>query len=89
MRMVNVNGESTVNGGKCTMERTSPWPHTVTVSVHVTRASNIFFSYIIDKGKRANLTRGDHRDSLVVISNTNCVVFVTFGPGRDERRLES
>ena len=23
-RMVNVKGESTVNGGKCTMERTSP-----------------------------------------------------------------
>ena len=30
MRTVNVKGESTVNGSKCTMERTSPWPRTVT-----------------------------------------------------------
>ena len=30
--MVNVKGESTVNSGKCTMERTSPWPHTITVN---------------------------------------------------------
>ena len=30
MRTVNIKGESTVNGGKCTMERISPWPHTVT-----------------------------------------------------------
>ena len=31
MRTVNVKGESTVNGGKCTMERTSPWPCTITI----------------------------------------------------------
>ena len=31
MRTVNVKGESTVNGGKCTMERTSPCPCTVTI----------------------------------------------------------
>ena len=30
MRTVNVKGESTVNGSKCTMERTSPWPCTIT-----------------------------------------------------------
>ena len=29
-RTVNVKGEPTVNGGKCTMERTSPRPRTVT-----------------------------------------------------------
>ena len=32
MRTVNVKGESTVNSGKCTMERTSPWPRTVTLT---------------------------------------------------------
>ena len=31
MRTVNMKGESAVNGGKCTMERTSPWPCTVTI----------------------------------------------------------
>ena len=31
MRTVNVKGESTVNSGRCKMERTSPWPRTVTV----------------------------------------------------------
>ena len=31
MRTVNVKGESTVNSGRCTMERTSPWPRTVTL----------------------------------------------------------
>ena len=30
-RMVNVKGESSVNSGKCTMERISPWPRTVTI----------------------------------------------------------
>ena len=30
MRMVNVKGESSINGSKCTMERTSPWPRTIT-----------------------------------------------------------
>ena len=29
-RMVNVKGESSVIGGKCKMEKTSPWPRTVT-----------------------------------------------------------
>ena len=31
MRMVNVKGESVVKGGKCTTEKMSPRPHTVTV----------------------------------------------------------
>ena len=31
MRTVNVKGEPTVNGGKCTMERTSPRPLTITI----------------------------------------------------------
>ena len=31
-RTVNMKGESTVNGGKCTTERTSPWPRTITVT---------------------------------------------------------
>ena len=31
MRTVNVKGESTVNSGRCTMERISPWPRTVTL----------------------------------------------------------
>ena len=35
MRTVNVKGESTVNSGKCTMERTSPWPCTVTTDVYM------------------------------------------------------
>ena len=32
MRMVNVKGESAVNGGKCTTEKISPRPRTVTLS---------------------------------------------------------
>ena len=31
MRMVNVKGESAVNGGKCTIEKMSPRPRTVTI----------------------------------------------------------
>ena len=31
IRTVNVKGESTVKGGKCTMEKTSPRPRTVTI----------------------------------------------------------
>ena len=30
MRTVNVKGESTVNSGRCTTEKTSPQPHTIT-----------------------------------------------------------
>ena len=30
-RTVNVKGEPTVNGGKCIMEKISPWPHTITI----------------------------------------------------------
>ena len=33
MRMVNVKGESAVNGGKCTTEKISPRPRTVTCSI--------------------------------------------------------
>ena len=33
MRTVNVKGESIVNSRKCIMERTSPWPHTVTTTI--------------------------------------------------------
>ena len=31
MRTVNIKGESTVNGSRCTMERTSSWPCTITI----------------------------------------------------------
>ena len=32
MRTVNVKGESVVKGGKCTTEKMSPWPRTITGS---------------------------------------------------------
>ena len=51
--MVNVKGESTVNGGKCTTERTSPRPRTITLVVQVFEGANVtiqgsdpFFSVI-------------------------------------------
>ena len=31
MSTVNIKGESTVSGGKCIMERISPWPRTITI----------------------------------------------------------
>ena len=34
IRTANVKGESIVKGGKCTMEKTSPQPRTVTVVFH-------------------------------------------------------
>ena len=41
MRTVNIKGESTVNGSRCTMERTSPWPRTVTINKNTTSGNGI------------------------------------------------
>ena len=50
MRMVNVKGESVANGGKCTTEKISPRPRTVTPSPHGYDSLMVMVDHGLSKG---------------------------------------